>query len=129
MSEVAHTFNPSTQETKAGRSLKFRASLVYRVSFRIARATQENVAFKKIFFEYGVCVHVCTLVHIQVPLKSKRKCQIPVAGAVTQTQVLYKSSVCMLHQGYGWASEHTLLEFILFFYLMFWDSNPVLWAW
>jgi hypothetical protein len=37
---VAHTFNPSIQE--AGISVKFEASLVYRVSSRTARATQRN---------------------------------------------------------------------------------------
>jgi hypothetical protein len=39
---VAHTFNPSTQETEAGIS-EFEASLVYRgVSSRTARATKRN---------------------------------------------------------------------------------------
>lgn len=36
---AAHVFNPSTWETEAG--------LVYRVSFRTARATQTNLARKK----------------------------------------------------------------------------------
>ena len=39
---VAHTFDPSTQETEAGGFLEFEASLVYRVSSRTARATQRN---------------------------------------------------------------------------------------
>jgi len=34
-------------EAEAGRSLEFEASLVYRVSSRIARATQRNPVFKK----------------------------------------------------------------------------------
>jgi hypothetical protein len=38
---VAHAFNPSTREAEAGRFL-FKASLVYRVSSRISRATQRN---------------------------------------------------------------------------------------
>jgi hypothetical protein len=38
---VVHAFNPSTQEAEAGRS-EFEASLVYRVSSRIARATQKT---------------------------------------------------------------------------------------
>ena len=37
---VAHAFNPSTQEAEA-------ASLVYKVSFRIARATQRYPVSKK----------------------------------------------------------------------------------
>jgi hypothetical protein len=37
-----HTFNPSTQEAKAGGSLEFQASLVYRYSSRIARTPQRN---------------------------------------------------------------------------------------
>jgi hypothetical protein len=39
---VAHTFNPSTQEAEANE-----ASLVYRVSFRTARAIQRNPVSKK----------------------------------------------------------------------------------
>lgn len=39
---AAHTFNLSTSKTEAGRSLEFRANLVYRVGFRTARATQRN---------------------------------------------------------------------------------------
>jgi hypothetical protein len=35
---VVHAFNPSTWEAEAGRSLEFKASLVYRVSSRTARA-------------------------------------------------------------------------------------------
>jgi hypothetical protein len=44
---VAHTFNPSTWEAEAGRFLEFEASLVYRVSFRTARATQRNPVSKQ----------------------------------------------------------------------------------
>jgi hypothetical protein len=39
---VAHTFNPSTWEAEAGKISEFKASLVYRVSSRTARATQRN---------------------------------------------------------------------------------------
>ena len=39
---VAHAFNSSTWEAEAGGSLELEASLVYRVSFRTARATQRN---------------------------------------------------------------------------------------
>jgi hypothetical protein len=40
---VTHTTNPSTWEAEASESLKFRASLVYRVNPRTARAvTQRN---------------------------------------------------------------------------------------
>ena len=43
---VAHGCNPSTWEAEAGGFLsEFEARLVYRVSFRTARATQKN-AFK-----------------------------------------------------------------------------------
>jgi hypothetical protein len=44
---VAHTFNPSTWEAEAGGISEFEASLVYRVSFRIAGATQRNPISKK----------------------------------------------------------------------------------
>jgi len=37
------TFNPGTQEAEAGRAQKFKASLVYRVSYRTARAAQRNL--------------------------------------------------------------------------------------
>jgi hypothetical protein len=43
---VAHTFKASTWETEAGGSLEFKASLVYRVSSRTARATQRNPVMK-----------------------------------------------------------------------------------
>ena len=33
---VAHTFNQSTEEAEAGRSLRFRASLIYKASSRTA---------------------------------------------------------------------------------------------
>ena len=40
---VVHTFNPSTWEAEAGRWIsEFKASLVYRVSSRTARAIQRN---------------------------------------------------------------------------------------
>ena len=44
---TAHTFNPSTQEEGAGASLEFKASLVYRVSSRTARAAQRNSVSKQ----------------------------------------------------------------------------------
>jgi hypothetical protein len=44
---VAHAFNPSTWEAEAGGFLTFKASLVYRVSSRTARATQRNLVSEK----------------------------------------------------------------------------------
>jgi hypothetical protein len=44
---VAHTLNPSTREAEAGGFLELEASLVYRVSFRIVRATRRNPVSKK----------------------------------------------------------------------------------
>jgi hypothetical protein len=43
---VVHTFNPSTQEAKEDRPSEFKASLIYRGSFRTSRATQRNPVFK-----------------------------------------------------------------------------------
>lgn len=40
-----HTLNPSTQEAETGRALGLQ-SLVYRTSFRTARATQRNLVSK-----------------------------------------------------------------------------------
>jgi hypothetical protein len=40
-------FNPSTWEAEAGGFLEFKASLVYKVSSRTARATQRNPVLKK----------------------------------------------------------------------------------
>jgi len=42
---VAHAFNPSTREAKAGRS-ELKASLVYRVNSRAAWATQGDLISK-----------------------------------------------------------------------------------
>jgi hypothetical protein len=39
---AAHTFNLSTQEAEAGRSLEFKASLIHRASLRTARTTQRK---------------------------------------------------------------------------------------
>jgi hypothetical protein len=39
---LQHTVNPSTWEAEVGGSLEFEASLVYRGSSRIPRATQRN---------------------------------------------------------------------------------------
>ena len=39
---MGHVFNPSAKKAEAGGSLEFKASLVYRVSFRTARATQRK---------------------------------------------------------------------------------------
>ena len=44
---VAHAFNPSTWEAEAGGFLS-EASLVYKVSSRIARAIQRNPASKNL---------------------------------------------------------------------------------
>jgi hypothetical protein len=43
---VAHAFSPSTRESEAGGFLSSKASLVYRVSSRTARATQRNPVSK-----------------------------------------------------------------------------------
>ena len=43
---VAHAFDSSTWEAEAGR-FEFKASLVYRVNSRTARATQGNPVSKK----------------------------------------------------------------------------------
>ena len=43
---VVSTFDPSSEEAEAGRSLECKASLVYRVSSRTARATQRNPVSK-----------------------------------------------------------------------------------
>lgn len=40
---VIHTFNLSTQQPEAGRSLEFEVNLIYRESYRIARPTQRNL--------------------------------------------------------------------------------------
>jgi hypothetical protein len=42
---VAHVFDPSTREAEAG-EFEFKASLLYRVSSRTARATQRNLVSK-----------------------------------------------------------------------------------
>jgi hypothetical protein len=39
---VVHAFNPSTREAEAGRFSEFKASLVYKVSSKTARAVQRN---------------------------------------------------------------------------------------
>ena len=44
---VAHTFSPSTREPEAGGSLSSKPSVVYKVSSRIARATQRVPVLKK----------------------------------------------------------------------------------
>jgi hypothetical protein len=44
---VTHAFNPSAQEAEVGDSLKFQASLDYRVSFRTARATRRKPVSKQ----------------------------------------------------------------------------------
>jgi hypothetical protein len=43
---VALAFNLSTQEKRQAGSLEFQASLVYRLSSRVARATQKNHVLK-----------------------------------------------------------------------------------
>jgi hypothetical protein len=37
---VVHTFNPSARKAEAGGFLEFQASLLYRLIYRTARATQ-----------------------------------------------------------------------------------------
>jgi hypothetical protein len=44
---VRHAFNFSTQEAEVGRSLEFKASLLYRVNSRTAKATQRNPFSKR----------------------------------------------------------------------------------
>ena len=44
---MVHTFNSNTLEAEAGESLKIEASLIYRGSFRTARATQKKLVLKK----------------------------------------------------------------------------------
>jgi hypothetical protein len=44
---VVHAVNPSTQETKVGRALEFKGSLVYIVSFRTTESTQRILVLKK----------------------------------------------------------------------------------
>jgi hypothetical protein len=44
---VVHAFNPRTWEAPSRRISEFKASLVYRVSSRIARATQRNPVLKE----------------------------------------------------------------------------------
>jgi hypothetical protein len=43
---VAHAFNPSTQEAEGRWISEFEASLVYKVSYRTARAIQRNPVSK-----------------------------------------------------------------------------------
>lgn len=47
---VAHAFNRSIQEAEASRSLEFEVSLIFRDSFRRARATQRNLIWGGGFF-------------------------------------------------------------------------------
>lgn len=45
---IEHTFNPSSHKAEAQRISEFETSMVYRVSFRIARAvTQRTLASKR----------------------------------------------------------------------------------
>ena len=44
--EETHAFNPSTWKAEAGGISEFESSLVYRVSFRTARATQRKPVSK-----------------------------------------------------------------------------------
>jgi hypothetical protein len=44
---VADTFNPSTQEAKAGRSLSVRAAWSTELSFKTARTTEKPVCKNK----------------------------------------------------------------------------------
>jgi hypothetical protein len=44
---VAHAFNPSAWEAEGGQISEFKASLVYKMSSSIARATQRNPVSKK----------------------------------------------------------------------------------
>jgi hypothetical protein len=44
--QARHVFNASTKEAEAGGISEFETSLVYRVNFRTARATQRNLVLK-----------------------------------------------------------------------------------
>ena len=44
---AVYTFNPRSQEAEAGRSLEFKANLVYRASSRTGKATQRNSVMVK----------------------------------------------------------------------------------
>ena len=44
---VVHAFNPNTQEGRGRQISEFEASLVYKVSFWTARATQRNPVSKQ----------------------------------------------------------------------------------
>jgi hypothetical protein len=68
-----YSFNPSTHETESGRSLSLRpASLVYRVKFNTARATQRNPVSKNkskyihIIYTYICFVYICFILPIQI---------------------------------------------------------------
>jgi hypothetical protein len=64
---VAYTFNPSTLETEADRSLSSRPALVYRVSSRTTKATQGKSVLhkmkfiKSILFFTSLCIGVLVL--------------------------------------------------------------------
>jgi hypothetical protein len=47
LSVVAYSFRSSIWEAEAGRSLEFKANLVYRVSSKKARAAQRNPVLRK----------------------------------------------------------------------------------
>jgi hypothetical protein len=49
---MASAFNPSTQEAEAGWT-QFRTNFIYRVSLRIARATQRSPLLKNLKEEEG----------------------------------------------------------------------------
>lgn len=44
---VVYSFNLGTQDAKAGRTLEFKANLVYQASSRTAMATKRSLVFKK----------------------------------------------------------------------------------
>ena len=44
---VANSFNPSTQEVRGRRISEFKASLVYKVSFRTIRVHRETLSTKQ----------------------------------------------------------------------------------
>ena len=55
---MAHAFNPSTQKAGSMQISQFETSLVYKMSFRVARAAQKTLLSKTSMFQLGLVVHV-----------------------------------------------------------------------
>ena len=71
---VVHVFNPSALESKAGRSLEFKANLLYRTSSRFARVTHthKNPVSKNIIYPYLLIICLseacCIYYHLTHPV-------------------------------------------------------------